>query len=68
MKIQKIKQNETKLENQFRDNNEKYFKEHPTHKPYISYGEDAYGNAVHPYIGIEDENGNAITGYDEPLS
>lgn len=49
----------------FRIFNEEYFKEHPTHGIYDSYSIDADGNVKNLYIGIEDENGNAITGYDE---
>ncbi len=53
----------------FRVANKEYFQENPRYRPYLSYGEDCDGNATRPYIGVEDEDGNAIcAGIDEHLN
>ena len=69
MKIKDLQNQEEGLFADFKYSNEIYFQEHPNHSPYLSYGEDENGNATEPYIGVEDEQGNAIcAGIDERLN
>ena len=68
-----MKEKEWKMKRQeymedFRIYNIEYFKEeHPMYNVYDSYSVDADGNVKNLYVGIEDEHGNAITGYDEHI-
>ena len=65
MKITRKKEEE--LKSAYWHHNAEYFQEHPTHGVHLSFGEAINGNAINPYLGIEDENGNAVTGYDERI-
>ena len=69
MKVIELKEKKDELLEDFKNNYEEYFSENPTYAPYLSYGEDSEGNATRAYIGVEDENGNAIcAGIDERLT
>ena len=69
MKVTELKEKKDELLEDFKNNYEEYFSENPFHRPYLSYGEDSKGNATRAYIGVEDENGNAIcAGIDERLT
>ena len=69
MKVKKLEEKREELLTSFRDFHEEYFSENPTYVPYLSYEEDSEGNATRAYIGIEDEQGNAIcAGKDEHLT
>ena len=69
MKVTELKEKKDELLEDFKNNYEEYFSENPFHRPYLSYGEDSEGNATRAYIGVEDENGNAIcAGIDERLT
>ena len=69
MKVKKLEEKKGELLKNFRSFHEEYFSENPTYAPYLSYGEDSEGNATRTYIGVEDENGNAIcAGIDERLT
>ena len=69
MKVKELEERKGELLTNFRSFHEEYFSENPFHRPYLSYGEDSEGNATRTYIGIEDEQGNAIcAGKDEYLT
>ena len=69
MKVTELKEKKDKLLEDFKNNYEEYFSENPTYAPYLSYEEDSEGNATRAYIGVEDEQGNAIcAGKDEHLT
>ena len=69
MKVKELEEKKGELLTSFRGFHEEYFSENPTYAPYLSYGEDSEGNATRAYIGVEDENGNAIcAGIDERLT
>ena len=69
MKVNELKEKKDELLEDFKNNYEEYFSENPFHRPYLSYGEDSEGNATQAYIGVEDEQGNAIcAGKDEHLT
>ena len=69
MKVKKLEEKKGELLKNFRSFHEEYFSENPFHRPYLSYGEDSEGNATRAYIGVKDENGNAIcAGIDERLT
>lgn len=68
MKVKKLEEKREELLESFKNANEEYFSEHPNYHPYLSYGKDCRGNATRPYIGVEDEDGNAIcAGIDKHL-
>ena len=69
MKVKKLEEKKGELLTNFRSFYKEYFSENPTYAPYLSYGEDSEGNATRAYIGVEDEQGNAIcAGKDEHLT
>ncbi len=69
MKIDELEAKKEDLLESFRAAHLEYFEENPSYRPYLSYAEDFDGNAIQVYIGVEDEDGNAVcAGIDEHLT